>query len=328
MKVSLEVFSKASGNGMTRRFTGLVPLGCLLLTCCMGETVAVARQDAESSARPAAIAAAAPQQIQPPPAAQSAGSTQAPNQVNQDVGDIAQEGRLLLAAKSSKPEAKKSKSAPAAKRLDASKEAEEEKDEEDNEEEDEDAADSSGKGSGGLGSHTIQTDFDKNVTATLKDVVVRGAVLSATVSLNYQGGKDTKHSESLGTRELGEYTYLLDYETGTTYPIKKLDGFTHGSLSQGQDEKTLRATFEAPPKNVKTVAITIYGIGTFDDVKLGGMSGRNPKVKGSKTSGKPSDSTGSESGEEEDEEEDEEEEDEDEKSLAGKGQKASGEKGR
>lgn len=225
-------------------------------------------------------------------------------------------------AKKSKEKSKDKGNAPT-KRLDASAEEEEEEEEED-EEEDEDAADSSEKGSGGLGSYMIQADFDKNVAATLKDVVVRGAVLSATVSLTYQGGKDKKHSEWLRTSEEGKYTHLLDYATGTTYPIKKLDGFTSGTLNQGQDVKTLRATFEAPPKNVKTVAITIYGIGTFDDVTLGsGMSGRNPKIKGSKTS-----SPGSESEEEEDEEEDEEEEEENEKSLAGQGQKASGGKGR
>ncbi len=322
MKVSLEVVGKAPENGMSRRLTGLVPLGCLLLTCCMGETVAVARQDAASSARPVAVATAAPQQSQPQPGAQPAGAPQTSSQANHNVGDIAQEGRLLLAAKSSKLEAKKSKSAPAAKRLDASKEAEEEE-----EDEEEEAAESSGRSSGRSGTHTIQTDFDKNVTATLKDVVVRGAVLSATVSLNFQGGKDKKESEYLGTSENGKDTHILNYDTGTTYPIKKLDGFTGGRLHQGQEEKTLRATFEAPPKNVKTVGITIYGIGTFDDVKLGGVSAGTPKAKGSKTSGKPSDSAGSEAEEEEDEEEDEEEEDEDEKSLAGKGQKASGGKG-
>ncbi|GIW55632.1 MAG: hypothetical protein KatS3mg082_2036 [Nitrospiraceae bacterium] len=319
MTIGLEVFGKVSGDGMTRRLAGLVPLGCLLLTCCMGETVAVARQDAESSARPAAIATAAPQQTRPQPAAQLTGAPQASSHANQDTADVVQEGRLLLAAKSSKPEAKKSKSAPAAKRLDASKEAEEEEDEE--------TADSSGKDSGGLRAQTIQTDFDQNVTATLKDVVLRGAVLSATVSLNFQGSKDKKESEFLGTSENGKDTHVLDYETGTTYAIKKLDGFTSGRLHQGQEEKTLRATFDAPPKNVKTVGITIYGIGTFDDVKLGGMSESNPKSKGSKTSGTPSDSAGSEAEEEEDEE-DEEEEDEDEKSLTGKGQKASGGKGR
>jgi len=34
------------------------------------------------------------------------------------------------------------------------------------------------------------------------------------------------------------------------------------------DVKTVRATFKAPPKGVKTVGITISGIGTFDDVDL------------------------------------------------------------
>src|SRR5581483_10999780 len=112
MTIGLEVFGKVSGNGMTRRLAGLVPLGCLLLTCCMGETVAVARQDAEARTRPAAIATAAPQQTPP----------QAPSQAKQDTSGVVQEARLPLAAKSSKPEAKKSKRAPAAKLLHASKE--------------------------------------------------------------------------------------------------------------------------------------------------------------------------------------------------------------
>ena len=329
MKDSIEVLSNASAHGMKRPLRGMVPLGCLLLTCCMGETVAVARQDVEPGAKPATVAAA-PQQVQPQPTTQLAGSMQAPTQVNQDVADVVREGRLLLAEKSSKPDAKKSKSAkdsPSGKRLDASKEAEEEDDDEEDEDEDEGkAADSSGKGSGELGKHSIQADFDKNVTVTLKEVVARGAVLSVTVSLNFQGGEDKKQSENLSTSDSGSYTHVLDYETGKTYSIMKNDGFTGGRLHQGQGEKTLRSTFAAPPKSAKTIAITMYGIGTFDDVKLGGGPlASSPKGKGEKVSKKPNGSSEAKAEEEEDDEDDDEDDD---KSLAGKNKKETKKKGK
>lgn len=229
---------------------------------------------------------------------------------------------MLLGKKSSDPGAKKSKDkgkAPA-KRLDASAEEEEEEEEEDVEDEGEDAEDSSGNGAGGIGKHTIQADFDKNVTATLKEVVARGAVLSVTVSLNFQGGKDKKQSESLSTSETGKYTHVLDYESGTEYPIKKIDGFDSGRLQRDQEVKTLRATFEAPPENAKSVGITIYGIGTFDDVKLGSSGGA--------LSGQHTGSSETEDIEEEDEEDEEDVEEEDSKGLTKKkGAKKAAKKG-
>lgn len=329
MRVSSWSINKRVAGSIRTRIKVMFPLSCLLLTCCMGETTAIARQDVESSAKPVIADAATLQQAQAQPAAQLARSVQSPNQANQDLSDVVSEGRFLVAEKSSKADAKKSKSvkdAPPAKRLDASKE-----EEEDDEDEEDAAEDNSGKGSGGLGKRSIQADFDKNVTASLKEVVARGAVLSVAVSLTFQGGKDKKESESLSTSETGKYTHVLDYETGTEYPIKKIDGFSSGRLHQGQEEKTLRATFEAPPKNVKTIGITIYGVGTFDDVKLGGGPlASSPKGKVGKPSGKPSGSSDTKAKEEEEEDEDDEDEDEedDDKGLAGKGRKDTGKKGK
>lgn len=314
MKVSLEVFRKAPENGMTRRLTGLVPLGCLLLTCCMGETVAVARQDAESGARPAALATAAPQQIQPQPAAQSADGPQASPQVNQDTVDAVQEGRLLLAEKSSKLDAKKSKSAPAAKQLDASQEAEEEEGEEEEEDEEADEEETTGKGSSKAGTgagfrgKSITSDFDPALRADLIEATVRGSVLTVAVSLTFRGTKDRNE---IAVKELGycgsSYSWVTDYESGNTFGCASASGFSRGQIKSGET-KTLRLTFPAP-KGAKTVGITLYNLGTFDDVRLGapggGLSGQR---------------TGSSKTEEAEEEEAEEEEDieEDSKGLAGK----------
>ena len=46
----------------------------------------------------------------------------------------------------------------------------------------------------------------------------------------------------------------------------KVDGFNNGPVPPG-DPKTIRATFKVP-KGAKKVAITLAGVGTFDDVDL------------------------------------------------------------
>ena len=59
----------------------------------------------------------------------------------------------------------------------------------------------------------------------------------------------------------------MNYDTGEKSAMIDMDGFTSGTIHQG-DVKTLRATFKAPPKGTKSIGITISGIGTFDDVDL------------------------------------------------------------
>jgi hypothetical protein len=296
----------------TIRLKAIVPLSFLVLTCCMAQVEAGARPQPEDGKSPLTT------QVSGQPAHSQVSAAQ-PNTLTiaGNVSDPVQEGRKLLGQKTTDSGAKKSKDKGKVptKRLDAS--AEEEEEEEEDEEADEEPTTGKGSAEGGAAmgrSKSIQCDFDQNVRCTLTSLVVRGAVLSAEVSLSFGGGgkdkkgKEKNESEYLGSSLDGQYTYVLDYETGTTYSIKKIDGFAGGRLKAGQEVKTLRATFDAPPKNVKTVGITIYGIGTFDDVKLG--------APGGVLSGKPTGSAKTEDIEEEEGEEDVEEEDS--KGLTGK----------
>ena len=312
MRVSIEVLSKASADGMKRRLRGLVPLGCLLLTACMGETTAIARQDVESNAKLATVAAAVPQEVQSQPAVQLARSAQSPNQATQDLSDIVSEGRLLLAEKSSKADVKKSKKAPPAKRLDSSKEEDAEEDDGDEDENAEEA--DSPKGGAGMSStlKSIQSDFEPALRADLIEATVRGSVLTVVVSLTLRGNKDLSE---LVVKELGycggSYTWVTDYETGKTFRCMTTSGFKDGEIKSGET-KNLRLTFEVPKesKNIKAVGITLYHLGTFDDVKLGSSGGS--------LSSKPRGSSKTEDIEEEDEEGGDDVDEEDSKGLTGK----------
>ncbi len=298
----------------------IMPIGFLVLTCCMAQVEAGTRQQPEEAGKSAAVKGVAGQQeqsqqagnIQPRTSADINKETIAPG-----LSDAVQEGRLLLAGKPSESKAKQSKDKGKlpAKRLDASAEEEEEDEEEDEEAEEETTTGKgSPKGGVGMGSRgkSIQADFDNTVRATLKEIVVRGAVLSVVVSLSFEGGgkdkrgKDIQESQWLSTSLDSAHTHLLHYETGTTYSIKKFDGFYSGRLHVGQEEKTLRATFEAPPKSVKTVGITIAGVGTFDDVRLGSSGAMDRTVKGEGGSGKGSDTSKTKDADEEDVEDEEE----------------------
>ncbi|HXF91295.1 MAG TPA: hypothetical protein VNK46_00955 [Nitrospiraceae bacterium] len=229
--------------------------------------------------------------------------------MNQDVGDIAQEGRLFLAEKSSKLDAKKSKSAPAAKQLDASQEAEEEEEDEEADEEETTGKGSSKAGTGvGLRGKSITSDFDPVLRADLIEATVRGSVLTVAVSLTFRGTKDRNE---IAVKELGycgsSYSWVTDYESGNRFGCASASGFSHGQIKSGET-KTLRLTFPAP-KGAKTVGITLYNLGTFDDVRLGapggGLSGQ--RTGSSKTEGV-----------EEEEAEEEKDIEEDSKGLAGK----------
>jgi hypothetical protein len=59
---------------------------------------------------------------------------------------------------------------------------------------------------------------------------------------------------------------VLNYDDGETASMIKVDGFNNGPVPPG-DPKIIRATFRVP-KGAKRVAITLAGVGTFDDVDL------------------------------------------------------------
>src|SRR5712691_12841849 len=113
----------------------------------------------------------------------------------------------------------------------------------------------------------IRTDRDPNVVARLTDATVRGAVLTVVVSLTLDGSKAQSEKLELVPGK----SLLLDYATGQTYPVINTDGFTSGQLKAG-DVKTLRVTFRAP-RSAREVAVTLAGLGTFDDVKLAPATG-------------------------------------------------------
>jgi curli biogenesis system outer membrane secretion channel CsgG len=108
---------------------------------------------------------------------------------------------------------------------------------------------------------SIRLDQDRQVVADLNEAKVRGAVLSVVVSLREVGKRQSKHILVNDSKSA-----VLDYDTGESAPLIRLDGFNNGPLGAG-DVQVVRATFKVP-KNAKKVAITLAGIGTFDDVEL------------------------------------------------------------
>lgn len=293
----------------------VIPLNCLLLTCCMGETTAIARQDVESSAKPATVATAVPPQVQPQQTAQLVGSSQTSHQTEQDKSDVINEGRLLLAEKSAKMDTKKSKSAknaPPAKRLDASAE-EEEEDEDEGEEAEEDAttSKSSPKGGAGMGStvlKSIRSVDDQALRLDLTEARIRGSVLTVTVSFTFQGAKDGDETDVHGVQCIYGAEYIMDYETGGRSNCTTVSGFNGGALKRGQT-KSMRLTFGVL-KGAKVVGITLGKFGTFDDVTLGSSGGS--------LSSKPTGSSKTEDIEEEDEEDEADVAEEDSKDLVKK----------
>lgn len=108
---------------------------------------------------------------------------------------------------------------------------------------------------------TIRADLDKNVLIDLNEVKVRGAVVTVVVTLRNAGQVPSKRLSVSKDR-----SGLLNYETGETFPVLIVDGFNDAQLAPG-DIQSLRATFRIPPA-AKKVAITLSGLGTFDDVEL------------------------------------------------------------
>jgi curli biogenesis system outer membrane secretion channel CsgG len=108
---------------------------------------------------------------------------------------------------------------------------------------------------------SIRLDLDRQVVADLNEARVRGAVLSVVVSLREVGKRQSKHIYVNDSK-----SGVLDYDTGESTPLIRLDGFNNAALGAG-DVQVVRATFKLP-KNAKKVAITLSGLGTFDDVEL------------------------------------------------------------
>ena len=301
----------------------IVPLSFLVLTCCMAQVEAGTRPQPEDAKSPQLTRASE----QP---AQSPISAPQPNTltVASNVSDPVQEGRMLFGKTPSESGAKKSKGKGKvpAKRLDTSAEEEEDEEEAEDEEADDEATTSTGSAKGGtaIGSRlkSIQSDFDPALRANLVEATVRGSVLTVVVSLTLQGNKDLSE---LVVKDLGycggSYTWVTDYESGTTFRCMTTSGFKDGEIKSGET-KNLRLTFEVPKeaKNTKAVGITLYHLGTFDDVKFGSSGGS--------LSGQRTGSSKTEDIEEEDEEDEEDVEEEDSKGLTKKkGAKKAAKKG-
>lgn len=110
---------------------------------------------------------------------------------------------------------------------------------------------------------TIRAEGDQDLLVHLNEVTVRSAVMTVVVSLTYQGKAEKSQYFSLSRAS----NFVMDYNTGKTYPAITTSGVTAGTVGPGE-VKVLRATFKAP-ENAKSVAITLSTLGTFDDVKLG-----------------------------------------------------------
>jgi len=108
---------------------------------------------------------------------------------------------------------------------------------------------------------TIKADHDKTLLVDLNEAKVRGATLSVVVTLRHTG---TKPSGWVLVNE--NKSGVMSYDTGETAGTIKLDDIVNSALKPGE-VRTVRAVFKVP-KGAKKVAITLGGVGTFDDVDL------------------------------------------------------------
>ena len=108
---------------------------------------------------------------------------------------------------------------------------------------------------------TIKADQDKTLLADLNEAKVRGATLSVVVTLRHTGSKPSAWV-LLNDKKSG----VMSYDTGETAETIKLDDLVNSALKPGE-VRTVRAVFKVP-KGAKKVAITLGGVGTFDDVEL------------------------------------------------------------
>jgi curli biogenesis system outer membrane secretion channel CsgG len=108
---------------------------------------------------------------------------------------------------------------------------------------------------------TIKADQDKTLLVDLNEAKVRGATLSVVVTLRHTGSKPSAWV-LLNDNKSG----VMSYDTGETAGTIKMDDIVNGALKPGE-VRTVRAVFKVP-KGAKKVAITLGGVGTFDDVEL------------------------------------------------------------
>jgi curli biogenesis system outer membrane secretion channel CsgG len=108
---------------------------------------------------------------------------------------------------------------------------------------------------------TIKADQDKTLLVDLNEAKVRGATVSVVVTLRHTGSKPSAWV-LVNENKSG----VMNYDTGETAGTIKLDDQVNSALKPGE-VRTVRAVFKVP-KGAKKVAITLGGVGTFDDVEL------------------------------------------------------------
>ncbi len=108
---------------------------------------------------------------------------------------------------------------------------------------------------------TIKADQDKTLLADLNEAKVRGATLSVVVTLRHTGSKP-----SAWVLVNDNKSGVMSYDTGETAGTIKVDDIVNSALKPGE-VRTVRLVFKVP-KGAKKVAITLGGVGTFDDVDL------------------------------------------------------------
>lgn len=108
---------------------------------------------------------------------------------------------------------------------------------------------------------TIKADHDKQLLVDLNEAKARGVILTVVVTLRAVGNGPSKWV-LVNENKSG----ILNYDTGETTPMIKVDGFNNGTVPPNEP-KTIRGTFKLP-KGAKKVAITLGGLGTFDDVEI------------------------------------------------------------
>ena len=108
---------------------------------------------------------------------------------------------------------------------------------------------------------TIKADQDKTLLADLNEARVRGATLSVVVTLRHTGSKPSAWVLVNDTK-----SGVMSYDTGETAGTIKVDDIVNSALKPGE-VRTVRLVFKVP-KGAKKVAITLGGVGTFDDVDL------------------------------------------------------------
>lgn len=122
------------------------------------------------------------------------------------------------------------------------------------------------------GKKAIRSAHDKDLKVALIEMKRRGTVIVANFSVQYLKGNNEKDEDKFFKFDVEVccgLSYILDYETATSYRPVASSGFLSGEIRKAEGEKTFQVSFKAPKKDVSVVAITLGHVGTFDDVKIG-----------------------------------------------------------